>query len=562
MNRGLFTYFMLAILWIPFLLKAQDGPEKRVRIRIPSSVNTKDIQFPKSFLAGQSDSMDIEVYADELPMLVKQYPGMKQLESSPLLDASDMAASLNEAMTFTKYPTYAQYDSMMHFFAESYPEICKIDTIGYSIQGRLILAVKISDNVSSDEDEPAFFYSGTIHGDELCGYVISLRLIDFILSNYGSNIEIDRIVNDLEIWINPLSNPDGTFYPDNDNSVAGSRRGNMSGLDLNRNYPDPGYREANDTSGIQPENQYMMLFMQEHKFELSANFHGGAEVVNYPWDHKFKRHPDTDWFVLISQEYADEARSVNSSYMDAFVDDSTGITGITNGADWYVVHGGRQDYITYYLHGREVTIEMSNTKQLPSELLETFWTYNQWSLINLISQARYGIHGKVSSSQSGKPLNARIWVLGHDNDSSWIESDDRSGNFYRYLKEGTYSLVVSAEGYLSDTVKNVLVTDYQQTILNVQLDSINVGQETDLLQGLTLFPNPASTGYIILRTGARGKSSREVKIYNLVGEIVYEAVIPSYSEDWRIETGSFGKGYFILRTSDGQKIHVLPFVIQ
>ena len=82
------------------------------------------------------------------------------------LDGSDMAADLEEAFTFTKYPNYFQYDTMMHQLAAEYPEICRIDTFGYTRQGRLLLALKISDNVAGEEDEPAFFYTGTMHGDE------------------------------------------------------------------------------------------------------------------------------------------------------------------------------------------------------------------------------------------------------------------------------------------------------------------------------------------------------------------------------------------------------------
>ena len=560
MKNRLYTYLLLAILMIPSHMRAQTGPEERIRIRIPSSIAMQDKAGAKTSDSSRPDSTEIEIYADELAALKKQFGELKILESSPLLDASDMASNLAEAMSFTKYPTYPQYDSMMHYFAETYPEICRIDTIGYSIQGRLILALKISDNVATDEDEPAVFFTGTIHGDELAGYVLSLRLIDFILKNYGSNIEIDRIVDDLQLWINPLSNPDGTFYPDNDNSVAGSRRGNVRGLDLNRNYPDPGYGEADDTSGIEPENQYMMLFMHERKFDISANFHGGAEVVNYPWDHKYIRHPDTDWFVLISQEYADEARAVSSSYMDAFVDDSTGITGITNGADWYVIHGGRQDYVTYFLRGRELTIEMSNTKQVPSEQLETFWTYNQWSLINLISQARYGIHGRVRSANSGAALKAKIWVQSHDNDSSWIESDKQSGNFYRYLKEGTYSLIIAAEGYVSDTLRNVYVADYQRSTVDVLLDSAYLGVGSGMESEIRLYPNPASE-YLVLKIPPQHET-RKIRVINLMGITVYEDLLSSYSDYHRIDARSFGKGYFMLMISDSQKNTLLPFIIR
>ncbi|MCP4309929.1 MAG: hypothetical protein GY790_01580, partial [Bacteroidetes bacterium] len=203
------------------------------------------------------------------------------------LDEGDMAVDLAEALTFKKYPTYPQYVEMMHHFAENYPEICRLDTFGTSSQGRLLLALKISDNVEQDEAEASFMYSSSMHGNELVGYPLMLRLIDYLLSGYGVDPEVDRLVDGLEIWINPLANPDGTYYPDNDLSVAGSIRETAEGVDMNREFPDPVAGEAvNDTSGRAQETRAMMALLQEHRFTMSANIHSGEEVVNYPWDHQ------------------------------------------------------------------------------------------------------------------------------------------------------------------------------------------------------------------------------------------------------------------------------------
>jgi hypothetical protein len=88
------------------------------------------------------------------------------------------ALSVNQAMEWNKYPTYSQYDSIMQSFTNLYPSLCHLDTIGTSINGKLVLALKISDNAGTDEDEPAAFYSSTIHGDETGGFILMLRLAD------------------------------------------------------------------------------------------------------------------------------------------------------------------------------------------------------------------------------------------------------------------------------------------------------------------------------------------------------------------------------------------------
>ncbi|MCK4879584.1 MAG: hypothetical protein KAS82_02955, partial [Bacteroidales bacterium] len=87
-----------------------------------------------------------------------------QWTKSVQFDDSDMALDVTEALTFRKYPTYYHYLEMMHRFASDYPEICRLDTFGTSREGRLLLALKISDNVELDEPEASFLYTSTMHG--------------------------------------------------------------------------------------------------------------------------------------------------------------------------------------------------------------------------------------------------------------------------------------------------------------------------------------------------------------------------------------------------------------
>lgn len=475
------------------------------------------------------------------------------------LDQSDMAADLTEALTFTKYPTYAQYDSMMHQLAGAYPDICRIDTFGTSIGGRLLLALKISDNVHTEEDEPAFLYTSTMHGDELVGFVLLLRLADFLLSNYGNNAEVDRIVNDLEVWINPNANPDGTYANNNDTAMTASVRYNLNGRDLNRNFPDPGAGDPDDTTGVQQENRYMMQFMHKHKFNLSANIHSGTEVVNYPWDHKPDEgeapvlHPDDAWYRLISREYADLAHDVDPAYMMAFDD------GITNGAEWYVIAGGRQDYVNYYLRGREVTLELSYIKRLPSEELEKHWNINKWSLISYIAQARYGIHGRVTNRVNGNPVPAKVWVMGHDNDSSWVQGNTAYGSFYRYLETGVYDLLVSAEGFFPDTVMGVQVANYERTELSVELDSLETGVPQPESSSLLLYPNPAREILFVQSDKTFSRGSKLV-ILAADGRTVCAHALPEGERRHQISVSGMGQGVYVLRIASGRETFNLRFV--
>ena len=88
------------------------------------------------------------------------------------------------AMEWDSYPSYSQYDSIMRNFVSAYPSLCVLDTIGTSINGKLILALKISSNVMADEDKPEVFYTSTMHGDETGGFILMLRFADFLLKHY------------------------------------------------------------------------------------------------------------------------------------------------------------------------------------------------------------------------------------------------------------------------------------------------------------------------------------------------------------------------------------------
>lgn len=372
----------------------------------------------------------------------------------------------DEIMEWDVYPTYDGYVAMMNQFAATYPNLCRIVNAGTTVQGRQILFAVISDNVNTPEAEPKFMYTSTMHGDETTGYVLMLRLIDYLLTQYPSNPKISNLVNNIEIWINPNGNPDGTYWGGN-NTVNGARRNNANNYDLNRNYPGV---DGVNSAPIQVETQHFMNLSASNIFRLSANFHGGAEVVNYPWDCWSRLSADNNWWVRISRKYADTVHVyAPSGYMD-YLDN-----GITNGYAWYYVRGCRQDYQIYYRHGRESTIEISDTKLLPPAQLPNLWNYNYRSLLNYMEQVLYGVNGAVTDSVTNLPVKAKISITGFDADSTEIYSDSLFGKYYRLLIQGTYNLTFSAPGYYSKTMNNISVVNDAATVLNVQLRPNFVG---------------------------------------------------------------------------------------
>ncbi len=368
-----------------------------------------------------------------------------------------------DVSSFDYYPTYEEYVSMMYQFETDYPDMCEIVNIGYSTDGRELLFAHINNDLEMDQNEPEFMYTSTIHGDEVTGYVLMLRLIDHLLVNYGTDSEITDIVDNIDIWINPNANPDGTYAGGN-NTVWAATRANANSVDLNRNYADPEDGPHPDGNEYQIETIAFMDFADEHDFVMSANFHGGAEVANYPWDTWPQLAADDDWWEMVSREYADTCQFYSTSGYFTDLDN-----GITNGYAWYTISGGRQDYMNYFKNCRELTLEISETKLLPESQLDNFWEYNYRSLINYMKQSLYGFSGIVTNSVTGDPVHAKVNISGHDYDNSYVYSNLPVGNYYRPIKEGTYNVTFSAFGYYDQVVENVPVTDYQNYILNVEL---------------------------------------------------------------------------------------------
>jgi hypothetical protein len=291
----------------------------------------------------------------ERPVLTDEEANMQDFEG------------MRNSKDWNAYPTYDAYVAMMYQFQTDYPELCRVVEFGTGAntsQNRKLLACVISKNVDVREAEPQVFWSSSMHGDETTGYVLMLRLIDSLLSSYGTSEQITNLLDNMEIWINPLANPDGTYYGGN-NSVTGSRRNNYNNYDLNRNYPDWVVNNPYPGGTRQKETIQFMALQEQQSFVLGVNIHGGSEVCNYPWDNTYTWHADDAWWQLVCWDYANTVHQYSpSNYLNLY-------GGVVRGANWYMIDGGRQDFTNYYDYNREFCLEISNTKTLTASQLPT-----------------------------------------------------------------------------------------------------------------------------------------------------------------------------------------------
>jgi hypothetical protein len=414
-----------------------------------------DIDFVRSLNAGMAYPRLVRVYVT--PIEANRLRSMG-LEAMPIPNESVRAWALygpgNGVQQPSTWPTFAQITTRLQTIAGNYPQIVRLVSIGQSVQGRDLWCLKITDAPDVAEDEPEVKFSSSIHGDEPTGMEMTLRLAELLTSNYVATTpdpELKALVDGLEIWLCPLSNPDG---------YVNNTRYNANGEDLNRNFPDPIQDGEESPEGREIETQMMMQFGAQHRFVLGVNYHGGAQVVNYPWDgwtSSQQLPPDNAEFINFSTGYAQRNDDIWNFPNPAR---------IIQGADWYVVYGGLQDW-SYYWHGEQhVTIEVSNTKAPSYSQMNTFWEHNRAAMVWWLERAWVGVRGLVTDGQTGMPLDAQVWVERTVDIPG--RTDAAVGDYHRLLLPGTYTLRAEAVCYVPQTVQ-VVVNEGAATVQNFAL---------------------------------------------------------------------------------------------
>jgi hypothetical protein len=444
---------------------------------------------------------------------------------------------LGNSLLFAQWdedPTYQEYVGHMEKWQQDYPDLAKLHELGPAGATNLnhnIYALQLSDNVSQEEQEPSFLYTGTLHGDETLALMLSLRLIDTMLLSYGKDSLITRLINNIDIWFAPLCNPDGT-YPRGDNTVQYAQRYNVANRwDLMRNFPCPCGEGNHQYYGVygyaSEEVKAIRKCIEANNFVISADIHGGTEVVIWPWCYHPKAPPDLEWFRFISKDYVDTVYYYcnNNGYMTSVSD--SGYRQCCN-ESMYTSHGMLIDYMNYYRHCKGITLELSVRKNLLASDLQKRWEWNYRSLLYLLSQVLNGIQGTVTDTISGEPLNAKVFIVGHDNDSSHVFSHLPHGDYYRPVFEGTYDITFSCNGYYPKTINVIHAETNIATVLNVKLRKIQTNIIIDKHNINVYLKNNRN-------------SATTIEIYDLMGRKI--KTIPANAPDkWQA-----GKGIYVVR---------------
>ncbi|XP_021916011.1 carboxypeptidase D-like isoform X3 [Zootermopsis nevadensis] len=356
-----------------------------------------------------------------------------------------------------EYHNYSALSQYLHNMATAYPNMTRLYSIGETLRKHKLWVLELSTAPKSSFGIPSVKLIANIHGNEAAGREILLHLIQFFVTNYTNDETVHWLLENTRIHVLPSLNPDGFEISVEGKCEIGPGRENARFVDLNRSFPD---HFQSNTKPRQYETQAIEDWLSNNTFVLSASLHGGALVANYPYENVMENtdmrepyppsiSPDDDVFQHLAVVYASTHPTMHFGYPCNRMDrEFQG--GITNGAAWYPLTGGMQDY-NYIYHGcMEITLEISCCKYPLTHDLPTLWDDNRDALLKYISQAHQGVRGVIRDNNTHQPvLTSGLKIEGRD---SYFRTSSR-GEFWRILLPGTYQLQVQATGYEPQTIK-------------------------------------------------------------------------------------------------------------
>ncbi len=285
------------------------------------TVFLSDAEFGKL----QNSNFQTEVLIDDWKNYYANLPKMSDAEIKSALLESKNKFNIEgfDYGSMGGYYTYTEIQQKLDEMYNDYPNlITEKFSIGTTIEGRTIWAVKISDNPNVSENEPQVYFDGLVHAREPQSMATLMYAMFYMLENYGADPQVTYLLDNREIFIVPCFNPDGYEYNRSTNPSGGgmwrknrSFNGGAYGVDLNRNF---GYQWGYDNVGSSPtpssetyrgpsafselETQAVRDFVLANDFKTYVNFHSYGNVIMYPWGYVNQLTPDSATFTRFAQD--------------------------------------------------------------------------------------------------------------------------------------------------------------------------------------------------------------------------------------------------------------------
>jgi murein tripeptide amidase MpaA len=318
-----------------------------------------------------------------------------QIQAQARVQAQAKAAGETVYHSFDE-PTYGIKDQLLQI-QKQYPKLCRLQSIGESIQNRPLLALCLTGkktgrnqpDLTCQPNIPEVLFLATHHAREWVATQMAMRLIKYLAGNYGKDARITRLLNTTKIWIIPVANPDGYEYTftderlwrknlrdnDGDNQITIA-----DGVDINRNFDshwgsddegsspvwsDQTYRGSAPNS--EPETKAVVKFVRQRKFKFILSYHTYSNLILYPWGWQVKT-PSFDDPIFVAQAGTDDNPAIRDSLLNIGYDPGVG-------ADLYTTNGDFTDWTYAKANVPSYTVELTLGYSSPEQEPDSYYGF-------------------------------------------------------------------------------------------------------------------------------------------------------------------------------------------
>jgi len=532
MKRTIITAILLCFAFLHLTL-AQGWRQDEMEIR----VEIKDISTAKIL---EDLKLNGDYYADHAILFVtpKEADMLQSVGLNYQINISDLSHHYHDFWEMkTDYHTYQEIVDLADSLVANFPDICMKKIYGTSLQGRELAALKISDNVGTDENEAEVFFDAGIHGDEIGGPENVIRFARDLCRKYEDDPLVTDLVNTREIWIYYMVNPDGR---------ENMSRYNANGVDCNRDYGYMWDSWGGSTGAFsQIETKSLRNCSFENQFVVHTSYHSGTEYISCPWSYRSSTPHDAAQNLQLAGVYSDVSGYANLEY-------GQGNTGM------YAINGSTKDGNYGTAGSITWSMEISYQKQPPASKIMQYYNWNYPSMLAMIEYAGYGLEGVVTDAITGAPVRANIFV----NDYMQTYSDSTAGDFHKYVLPGKYSIKVVANGYESQVSSDsITVTEFSSSSYDFQLTPVDSARWYAWRMISSQIPgnNPEDEGNTMALIGPPDIVNYSIGVNGWVVIDMQQAVLDLPGNDIKVFEGdmvSEGYSFYAGETMDGPWIYL------
>lgn len=169
---------------------------------------------------------------------------------SPAYQAAGAPADPKVEVRWNRYYDHAEATELIHRLAEAFPELCEVESLGQSVEGRELWLLTITNREGGEPgNKPAYWIDGNIHGNELQATEVVLYTAWYLLEMNGQNDFITQLLRDRTFYLMPMMSPDARDHHIHEPNTTHSPRTGFAGMDGNDGHP-MGFADLNDDGHI------------------------------------------------------------------------------------------------------------------------------------------------------------------------------------------------------------------------------------------------------------------------------------------------------------------------